>query len=234
MDVGSAAHKLVLGVGDAIVVVEANDWRTNAAKDARKEAWAAGRIPILTEDWEMVEAMAAAVLEHPVASRLFDPAHGKPEQTLVWQDDASGVTCRARLDWLPTVTAGRRLVVPDYKTAWSAKPHAFGGSAAKYGYHMQAAWYLDGVRALCGVTDPAFVFVVQEKEPPYLVNVVELDPFALHIGAVRNQEARTLFARCVESGEWPGFGPEVEMVGLPRWAEFEFERDMESEKEGAA
>lgn len=228
MSFGSAAHKLVLGTGDDITVIDANDWRTNAAKAARDEAIAAGAIPVLTKDMSIIEQMAEALKGHPVARLLFDSERGgAPEQTLVWHDDASGVTCRAKLDWLPPVPKRGRLIVPDYKTAHSARPQTFARSVANFGYHMQASWYLDGVRALCGVTDPAFVFIVQEKEPPFLVSVIELDPFALHVGASRNQEARELFARCVEADEWPGYGSEVEMAALPRWAEAEFEREQE-------
>lgn len=131
---------------------------------------------------------------------------------------------RGRLDRLPAIpTTSGRLIVADYKTAASAAAGAFSRSAANYGYHQQAAWYLDGIRVLLGVEDPAFVFVVQERDAPYLVNVIELDDTALTIGRDRNRTAIAKFNECTDNNRWPGYSDEVQLVGLPRWAEIQAE-----------
>jgi hypothetical protein len=219
-DIGHAAHRLVLGDGPDIVVIDAEDWRTKAAKAARDEAHAAGQVPLLTEAHDQVQAMAAAIRAHPVASRLFTPGRGRPEQALIWRDDATGVMRRALLDWLPDVPGGR-LIVPDYKTARSGDPDELSRAAHNYSYHQQAAWYLDGVRALgLGNDDAAFVFVCQEKDPPYLVTIVELDHVAMRIGDLRNRRALNIYAECVRTGRWPGYADDrVELLSLPPWAE---------------
>lgn len=175
-DIGHAAHKLVLGTGPDLVVVDAKDWRTNAAKQARDAAYADGAVPLLVADHHKVTAMADALRAHPVASMLFDPERGRPEQTLVWRDERTGVWCRARLDWLPEALPGQRLIVPDYKTTFSADPDNLSKAVAQHGYDVQDWWYQAGCKAL-GVADAdtAFVFVCQEKDPPYLVTIVELD-----------------------------------------------------------
>ena len=41
-DYGTAAHMYVLGAGPVIVLIDAPDWRTKAAQDAREEARAQG------------------------------------------------------------------------------------------------------------------------------------------------------------------------------------------------
>lgn len=224
---GHAAHRLALGAGADIVVIDHDSWRTKAAKEARDEAMADFKTPILVADWLTVQAMAAALREHPVAVALLDPARGgRPEQTLVWKHHL-GPMARARADWFPNIEHGR-VILTDYKTARSAEPRDFGRAAAAYGYHQQVAWYLDGVRATCGVTDPAFVFIVQEKDPPYLVNVIELDEVALKIGQARNEAAVGTFIECTRTGVWPGYGPDVELVSLPRWAEYQFDEEQEA------
>jgi hypothetical protein len=213
-DMGHAAHKLVLGEGAEIVVIDADSWRTKDAREAKEAAYAAGHIPLLAADYETVVEMAAALDAHPIARHMFVPGTGKPEQTLVWRDERTGIMRRALLDWLPD--SGR--VYPDYKTAVSAWPEDFRGPADRYGYAMQASWYLDGVRALgLGGDDAAFVFVVQEKEPPYLVSVIELDSMSLRIGAQRNRQALSIYQHCCETGEWPGYGDDVALVSLPNW-----------------
>lgn len=213
-DFGSAAHKLVLGAGAEIVVIDADSWRTKDAKEQRDAAYAAGKTPLLAGDMQVVEDMAESLTAHPIAGKLFTTGKGKPEQTLVWRDERTGIMRRALLDWLPD--SGR--VYPDYKTALSAWPEDFRKPADRYGYAQQGAWYLDGVRALgLGGDDAAFVFVVQEKEPPYLTTVMELDSLSLRIGAQRNRQALSIFQHCTETGVWPGYSDDVALVSLPNW-----------------
>lgn len=49
VDRGSAAHSILFG-GKAIEAIEADDWRTAAAREARESARAHGRIPMLSRD----------------------------------------------------------------------------------------------------------------------------------------------------------------------------------------
>jgi hypothetical protein len=217
MELGTAAHKLVLGAGAELAVIEADDWRTKAAKEAAAAAREAGAVPLLTAEHAQVQAMAAALREHPVAAALFDPDRGDPEQSLFWVDDRTGVWLRSRLDWLPRQPAGR-LIIGDYKTAVSASPDGFSRAVLNFSYHQQAAFYTDGAAALGLDGDPAFLFVVQEKTPPYLVAVYELDALATEAGRARNRRAAEMFRDCTEAGIWPGYSAEVEPISLPPWA----------------
>lgn len=214
-DFGHAAHKLVLGVGADVDVIEADDWRTKDAKAQRDESRTAGRIPILRDDWDRANAMADAIRQHPIAGRLLDPDRGRPEASLVWPD--GDVWRRARFDFLPEPKAGQRLVLVDYKTAKSADPRKFAKSAADYGYHQQDPWYRDAAVALLGVEDPAFVFVVQEVQPPCIVTVCELDPYDVRGGRVLNRQAIETYRACRDAGRWPGYSDEVELIELPPW-----------------
>jgi hypothetical protein len=221
-DLGHAAHKLVLGAGPHLEVIDADSYRTKAAQDQRDEAHAEGAVPLLAHEWDQVQAMAAALRAHPV-SALFDPARGGwPEQSLVWRDGPTEVMCRARFDWLPAQGPGRMLV-PDYKTCVSADLDALSKAVAQHGYHQQAAWYLDGAQAL-GLAGPdaAFVFVCQEKTPPYLVTPIELDSTALRIAAIKNRQALQIYAECTATDHWPSYHEGVAYLSLPRWAEYEY------------
>lgn len=217
-DIGHAAHLMVLGAGPELVVVDAPDWRTKAAREQRDAAHESGKVPVLAADHERVHAMATALRDHPVAAALFDPTRGKPEQTLVWVDQDTGVWRRARPDWLPNPGTGR-MVVPDYKTCRSASPEAIQRSIHEYGYHCQAAFYTDGVRSLGLASDPAFVLVFQEVQPPHLVTVAQPDAVAMRIGRSLNRHAIDLYAECTAADRWPGFSDDVELIGLPPWAE---------------
>ncbi|MFD0347285.1 PD-(D/E)XK nuclease-like domain-containing protein [Kitasatospora aburaviensis] len=217
-DFGTAAHMQVLGAGPELLVIEADSYRTKAAQEDRDGARAEGLVPLLRAEFEQVQAMAEAIRQHPVASRLFAPGSGLPEQSLFWVDQATGVWRRCRPDWLPYPTGGR-LIVPDYKTTVSADPRSIEKSVYDYGYYQQDPWYVDGIRSVLGVEDVVMVFVFQEKTAPYLINVVQLDPAAIRAGRRRNREAIALYANCNRTGQWPGYSDRVEIVSLPAWAE---------------
>ena len=224
-DLGHAAHRVVLGVGLDVHVIDAEDWRGKAARQERDEAYAAGEVPLLIADWQRVHAMAEALIAHPYAGVLLDPEHGRPEQSLFWTDEGTGVMRRARLDWLPDPHSGRAILV-DYKTAKSAEPDRFGRALWDYGYVQQAPWYLDGAIALDLVgPDAAFVFVVQEHDPPYLVTVCEPDERAMRVGRLRNRQAIETYAECTAVGEWPGYTSDVVAISLPPWIERQYEEE---------
>lgn len=222
-DFGHAAHKLVLGEGADIVIVRADNWRTNAAKEQRDTAYAAGKVPLLEDEYEKAVEMAAAVRTHSIANALLQ--RGKAEQTLVWQDP-SGVWRRALVDWLPT-HSGRPILV-DYKTTQSADLNSIRKSVANFGYHQQAPWYLDGFTALGLGEKPAFVFIFQEKTAPYLVTVVQLDDVALQVGRALNQQAIEIYRDCTEADLWPTYTQDIELVSLPRWAQHAYLEDIAS------
>jgi hypothetical protein len=214
-DFGHAVHSMVLGVGEPIVVIDADDWRGKAAREARDAAYAAGHVPLLAADHATAKAAADAVRAHPRAGALF--AEGIAEQSLFWRDPLYGVWRRCRIDWRTTLPSGRPVVV-DLKTCVSAEPSAIGKAVANYHYYQQHPYYLDGVKALGLAEDPAFLFVFVEKEAPHLVTVCELDEAAVEAGQRRNQAALALYAECVETDIWPSYTDDVTVVQLPRWA----------------
>ncbi len=219
-DFGHAAHRLVLGAGAGVAEIEADNWRTNAAKAARDEAYAAGLVPLLSKDLATVHEMADALRTHPEAAALLATGTGDPEQVVIWRDDHTGVMCRAMFDWLRHRPANGRRVLLDYKTCASAEPSDLAKAVANYGYHQQDDWYRSAVRSIDGQT-PGMVFIFQERTPPYLVTVAELDPTARRIGAARNEWARQVYAHCTATDRWPSYVEGIHEIFLPRWAEIE-------------
>mgnify|MGYP001247217689 FL=1 len=211
LDLGHAAHRLALGVGAELVEVEADNWRTVAAQAAKAAAHAAGKTPLLSSEWAQVQAMHDALAAHWAGHLLRG---GCAEQVLVWRDEATGVWCRAMLDY----RRGARIV--DYKTTSSAAPSDLDDAVARFGYDLQRAFYLDGVIALGLVEDPAFIFVAQEKEPPYLVSVFQLDADYAAIGAAKARRAREMWRDCTAAGVWPGYPGTEDVITIspPRWA----------------
>lgn len=221
-DFGHAAHKMVLGKGADLVRVDAKDWRTNVAKESREKAWAHGKAPLLKSQIDIAQRMAGKVFEHRIAAKLLE--NGSAELSGYWHDDATGVRLRFRPDFLPEAGRGRPLIV-EYKTAASANPKRFAKAAFDYGYHQSAPWYIDGLREVAGVDDAAFVFIVQQKDPPFLVSVCQLDPEDIELGRRQNRRAINIYAACRESGQWPGYDG-IALCTLPIWARRQIEDDL--------
>lgn len=234
-DLGHAAHLLTLGAGPDLEVVDAQDWRPKAAKEQRDKAREAGRVPILVHEHEQVQEMVAALRRHPIAAELFNPATMRPEVSVFWRDAwHPAVMRRARLDAIsrPDIDGGQMVV--DYKTTTDASPDAISRAMWNYGYALQAAWYLEAASAALPdrlISCDRFLFVFQEKAPPYLVTVIEPSPEAIRIGEKRVREAVDLYASCLESGSWPGYVPDTEipLIGLPPWVERQYDANQYEE-----
>lgn len=214
-DLGTAAHTRILGKGEAIVVVDADDWRGKDAREARDLAYMEGKTPILARDNAVIDGMAASLEAHPIAPLLM--RDGDSEVSAFWIDDATGVQCRARFDYLPKPQEGRRLVIPDLKTAVSSEPMEFARAAGRFHYAMQDQWYSSAVRALGLDPDPAFLFVVIEKDAPYIVTVCQLSDDDKRLGRALNDRARRIFRECTEADEWPTYHSGIADIQLPPW-----------------
>ncbi|SKF66690.1 gp60 protein [Mycobacteroides abscessus subsp. bolletii] len=237
-DFGRMAHRVLLGAGAEICVLEPaihgltkggaiakSPRATDTWKEAEAEARAEGRVPVHVDDYQIAQAMADKVREHPTAGPLFAADDGQAETSLVATDPETGVRLKARPDWLnPT---GDRLTIVDYKTAASSEADAFSRRAADYGYHIQDAWYRRVAQLLKLDDDPRFLFVVQEKEAPYEVSVFEYqDPIDKAESKRQMHEAISIYQRCKAEDKWPGRSPEITPIFLPRWAHGDDEMDI--------
>lgn len=169
----------------------------------RDAAKAAGLTILTFDQMAMVEATAQSLLKHDLAPVLL--MSGKPEVTLAWQDPLTGVWLRVRPDWLPDVMR----IIPDLKFMADGSPDAFERSVNSMGYHIAAAHYLDGLEAIYG--EPAeprrFVFIVVEKEPPFVVTIYQLDEEDIQRGRMLARKAINIFADCLSRDRWPGYAP---------------------------
>lgn len=220
-DIGKAFHAAVLGDGAEVVVVDATDWRGKEAREARIAAYECGAVPLLATDAAVVDNMAAAIQAHDTAPHLF--TGGASEVSAFWVDEATGVKCKARFDYLPEKQDGRRLIVPDIKSAVSADPGEFSRAAARYGYVMQQIHYSSALQHLGIDDDPAFVFVVVEKDHPHLVTVgqfVETADIAATAAAL--DKALRIYKDCLATDTWPGWSG-VTSLSLPTWHLYELE-----------
>lgn len=219
MDIGTYAHALLLEGGtDLLVVIEADDWRTKVAKEARDAARAEGKLPILAHKLPEVEAMVKAGREYVAGSELAAVfGTGAAEQTVV--AELSGVPCKARPDWL---TADRRLILSYKTTAGSANPEAWIRTQLA-GYDAASVFY---ERAVASVSPddiaPRLVHLVQEQAYPYSCSLIALSPAWRDLAERKVNAALVIWAQCVKTGRWPAYPSRICHAEPMAWHESQF------------
>lgn len=187
------------------------DWKRGIKRDS---------IVLSASEIENVEAIAGAIRNHPFAAKLFKPK-GVNEQTILWREPTSGLLVRVRVDRL--VRIGRLAVVLDLKTTSDERPDLFAASCARYGYHRQAAIYLDAVQALVGPDVEAdYVLGVVHSSGAYEDCVYQIEPKAIEKGRAQYRSALADLVRRRAENDWrAAYQKTCQLLTLPRWAYLE-------------
>lgn len=218
MAIGSAVHTHVLELdqwdSQYVVAPAGMDRRTKVGK-AEWEVFQTAigtRTVISREDADLVMRIGRSVLSHSAAAYLLG-LPGKAETTHMWHDEISGLQCKCRPDWLLDDSS----MIVDLKTTEDASPKAFQQSIAKWRYHVQAAWYLDGIEKATGKRPEQFIFIAVEKKPPYACAVYVADPQMVEIGGQTARADLDKLNLCKAANHWPGYSDQVEVINLPPW-----------------
>lgn len=213
---GTIAHTAILepdSFESTYVVAPKWDLRKNADK-AAKAIWEAthkGKTPLPQHQRDRFLRMRDAVHAHPEANALL--TGGKAERSVFANDPQTGVLCRVRPDYHQTERAHNLI---DLKSTADAKLEEFQWSAYRYGYHRQAAFYLDTVDWLGTLRRPDdFFFIAFEKEPPYAVAVMRADRRFINRGRDAYRSALNIYAECLAAGQWPAYGNGIQTLDLP-------------------
>lgn len=219
LDIGNIAHQLLLGRGKSIVVLDYDDWRTKAAKEAREAAAEKGQLAVLAKHHGRANRMVEAAREQLILRGIGDlfGSDGDAECCLAWKED--NLWFRQLLDW---INAGRSAIA-DYKTTESAPPHALSRKLFDGGWHIQAAMAERGLDALdMHVGRREYLFVCQETEPPYQLTVTNIGEAALTMGRKMLDFAVNQWRECMAENRFPGYPINIEHPDFPMWAEAEW------------
>lgn len=174
-----------------------------------------GKIAIQQEQADTAFAQAESVRNLPDVRDAL--AVGHAEVSAYWIDPITGVQCRCRPDWVHDVSDDA-VILLDVKTYSDASPAEFRCQIARKRYHVQDGFYSDGYAAASGKNVLAFIFVAVEPEWPYAASAVMLDDISRERGRQLYREDLATYGRCIESGIWPGYSNQIEIVSLPAWA----------------
>jgi exodeoxyribonuclease VIII len=191
------------------------DGRTKEGKAWLAEALLSRREVVTAAEMATAEAQRAAVLEVPELASLLGA--GQAEQSILWDDTATDVECKARPDWVHTLADGR-VILLDVKTTPDVSPDAFAKSVANFGYHRQAAFYTDGYQRATGVEVAAFIFAAVTNAYPYVAAAFLLHEDALARGQRECAALLRKYAECKASNTWPRPAEGVTVLNLPAWS----------------
>lgn len=137
------------------------------------------------------------------------------EISVFWQDDDIGIDCKARID---CYSAYYNIMI-DLKTTRDCIE--FRKSFFKYKYHIQAAYYMDGIAKVTGKTPEGFMVFAVEKKPPYLCKsyFIGFQDETIIAGRDEYKYLLNLYSKCESENNFEkAFEKEIEIIDyLPNW-----------------
>ena len=214
LDEGSILHKLVLGKGADVFVVQEDNYKTKSAQSIRDAAIAEGKIPILAKQY--VELVKAAEQLRSKCAEFGFPFTGQSEIAIEWRDgEERNVICRGRMDHVFL----DRGVIYDVKKTRNAHPNYLKRKFVELGYDIQYAAYTRAVAALHPELEGRidFVFLFMETEAPYSVVPARPDGALREIGHSRWSRAVDLWGKCLRENHWPSYCESAVTLDAPSW-----------------
>lgn len=215
MDFGKAAHAFILQpeLFDANFVVTSPglDRRTKAGKAEWADVLASGKVPLRDEDHLRLCAIEQELEGHRLGRSL---RNGQSEVAVVWDDAMTGLRCKGLLDaWFDGL-------IVDLKFTSDASLHGSISHVRRYGYDVQAAYYIDGAAQAFGMEpdDVSFILMTIEAEAPFGIRSWPMDEWVMR-GRNGYRKALTIYADCKTRNHWPGYPDGLEELPMPKWIE---------------
>lgn len=133
-------------------------------KTAKTFRYTGSKQVIKQDDFCKIKDMSEYLGQLPIVNKIF--TNGNAEVSVFWEDEETGLMCKCRPDYLT------KSYIADYKSILSIdqiKSNIYSGD-----YHIQHAFYVEGIKKAAGCDHFDFFFVFQQKDSPYLVKNIQL------------------------------------------------------------
>jgi hypothetical protein len=207
MITGQIVHQLVLEpdkLDENFLVADLNSRRGKNWEAVVYDAEQEGLTPVLRKQVIEAAAMRDALEASEVGRFYFSDEHSGVErihETAVYCE-IDGVKRKAKPD--VALIGNGTAILADLKTTVDPTKYAFGNSAAKFGYHTQAAYYTDVFSVAHNILAESirFVIIAIDKEEPYDIYPMRVTPDQIEAGRRINNERIARIKECRESGVW--------------------------------
>ena len=190
MALGTAVHQAILephDFHDIYHVIEKIDKRTKAGKEEYQKQidLAQGKIIIEDDIHEIIKSILGDFRQNDLAQKYC-----KGEIELSHYTQYEGIDVRVRPDVINHISD----FITDVKTCQDNSPQAFKRDVYNWGYHLQAAFYMD----MCGINN--FRFIACTTKYPYTVEVYTLDEKDIEFGRMAYKNAFKQWKKYLETG----------------------------------
>jgi hypothetical protein len=223
---GRAAHALILGdedfnAGFAVVpkdaprkptVTQINARAEGRVSDAAKKSFDfwdqfdadnAHKEYLKEDDLDAIGHISRKLNADPVVQTLLD---GQAEQSLIWQDQETGIFLKSRLDMLSGTGD-----LADLKSTHHKDRNLLYRSIRMHGYDMQLGLATMALEHVLGIPfEPeiyeakACILLFVYKSMPYHVMPIEVNFDALYWARIKCRAAINLMKKCIDENHWPG------------------------------
>jgi hypothetical protein len=214
---GDVVHQLALGKGKGFAIGAKSwpTWQSGDAKAFKREAEEAGLVPVLPHAFEEAKAIAAVVVDR--IQRVLQGAEYQTEVAFLYQEMTryGPIWVRGLMDvWCPDLG-----IILDPKIT----ARIYGEKPARHmidmGWDRQGALYKRAIGTLLPemAGRVRFADLMVRPDAPFVSRLVAPEKAWEATSGWQIEDGFERFARCLYSGEWPGFPDDVEYLPLPTY-----------------
>lgn len=191
-------------------------WNNNATycKEWNAEQKALGRIVLKPKELDQLRGMCEGLLRNTDIRRILETS--QKQVGLFAMHDLSDHRFKGLVDLLPDIHS--EWLFDLKKTGIGAGEKLFFDQVCKFGYHIQASFYITLARS-CGVPVKKFGFLVVEDFPPYetAIHYIEYGDPEYLVGEKIWREALPRYIECRSKDEWQGYPSHWTKVRFKKW-----------------
>lgn len=216
MIMGSLVHCLVLQpetFAPQYAIEPVVDKRTKTGKEELEAFLTANddKITISQDDYDKALNMRDSVLN--VIGDFLDMPDAIIEHAAFWSDSRTGTQCKCKPDiYIPSLG----LAIDLKTTSGFATADDFGKSVKSFRYHVQQAFYTQGLEANCFAVNH-FLFVPVSKGISANCRAFRLDESVVDLGKKLLIDDLDLWADCEQSGNWMRKPSQIETIKFKPW-----------------
>lgn len=213
MRLGTATHLAVFQpqhFHEEVVQAPRFDKRTKEGKAGWElfQSNLGNKLPLSQEDYERCIDMSEAVRSNPLF--IKHTASGNPEASLTADTSFENVKVKGRLDWL-NIDNG---IILDLKTIGDVADIYNIKKTLYKGYAMQCLFYLSLMESYDPSKTYEFIFCFVEKEAPYGVRFVKINPASLLNYANLLESTLKNLSKCIDTNVFPAYDNVVEVIDI--------------------
>lgn len=188
---------------------EQKAWSGNSkvCKEWKAGQIAAGKDIISSDQMAMVIRAKEVMYQDEVIKGILETSDFQVMILAEWHDKETGlvIPVKCLIDIVPRKDSQFHMYIADLKSCRTAAPGQWAREVYNWGYHVQAAFYMDMHEAATGEVRNGFAHILQESYEPFEVGKRMLSEEFVELGRDKYEEAMKKYCHCLKSGVFGGY-----------------------------